>query len=45
LGVKAMMGKKRIVLAGRAREIKALLQACAKQHKLVKDWIDSLYMD
>lgn len=39
--VKANVSENRIVLVGKAWEIKSLLRKYAKQHKYVKDWIDS----
>lgn len=42
--VRLNIGENRIILAGKAWEIQALLKKYAKQHKLVKDWLDSCTM-
>ncbi|RST73728.1 Z-ring formation inhibitor MciZ [Siminovitchia acidinfaciens] len=38
------ISENRFVLTGKAWEIQALLKKYAKQHKLVKDWLDSCTM-
>lgn len=38
------VSEKRVVLIGKAWEIQALLKMYAKQHKSVKDWLDSCTM-
>ncbi|MFS0643914.1 Z-ring formation inhibitor MciZ [Siminovitchia sp. 179-K 8D1 HS] len=39
--MRVVIGEKRIVLTGKAWEIQALLKKYSKEHKLLKDWLDS----